>query len=91
MLIRFGEPVFLLLSPNGVQQLVELRSGKDGLHGGHGGYLMHSMKSLSLLMDVGWTLATLSAVTGATMVVVGLFEELPGIIRSAFRSAANRP
>ena len=46
--------------------------------------LANWIDGVSLRILFAWSLLTLAAVTGIMMVVVGMFEELPGIIHAAY-------
>ena len=46
--------------------------------------LPHATAGLSFGMTLTWAVAILAAATGAMMVMVPMFEELPGIIRGTF-------
>ena len=35
---------------------------------------------------IGWVIVILASIVGTTMVVVGMIEEVPGIVTAAFRS-----
>jgi hypothetical protein len=45
---------------------------------------------VSVGMLFAWVLVGIAAVTGTTMVVVGLIEELPGLIRSTLQHMSKR-
>ena len=45
---------------------------------------------VSAAMLFAWVLVGIAAVTGTTMVVVGLIEELPGLIRSTLQHMSKR-
>ena len=44
----------------------------------------------SIVLDAGRALLIAAAVVGTAMVVIGLFEELPGIVRDTARRSAHR-
>jgi hypothetical protein len=47
-------------------------------------------RSISAIKEVAWTLSTIAAIIGTTMVAAGMIEELPDILRSTFRRTIKR-
>ena len=49
------------------------------------------MSGHSTLSIVAWVMMTAAALTGGAMVVLGMFEDLAGIVGAASRRSAERP
>ena len=50
-----------------------------------------AMSSHSTVAIVAWVMLTAAALTGGAMVVLGMFEDLAGIVGAASRRSAERP